>query len=97
MKRAKNVFLIMLCIIIAISMLTACKSESMKKMEETVESAKELLEKGEKPYDVKTKQSLESIITDSEDAKNDDECEKVTQDITNCYQHWVWNSFFSPV
>lgn len=92
MKSAKKVLAIVMCLMMVMSVLSACTSEAKKAMTKAVESANELLEKGEEPYDPATKEALEKAVAGAEGAKDDDAFIKVTEDIrtaTKAYEDSV--------
>ena len=79
--KMKKALVIMMCMALSIALLTACGSEAKKEMKATVETAMELIEKGETPYDASTKDALEEAIAGADEAKDDEAYSKVTQDI----------------
>ena len=81
MSSARKQFAVIVCLMLAISMLTGCGSEAKKEMQTAVSSANELIEKTGKPYDAATKKNLEKAIASADGAKDDNAYVKVTKKI----------------
>lgn len=79
-KFALRNLVLLLCLTVAISF-TGCASEAKKAMDESVDTANELLEKDAKPFDAETETALEKAVKTSEEAKNDDAYKQVKKDI----------------
>lgn len=92
MSSARKQFAVIVCLMLAISMLTGCGSEAKKEMQTAVSSANELIEKTGKPYDAATKKNLEKAIASADGAKDDDAYVKVTKKVkttARAYQNSV--------
>ena len=81
-KFALRNLVLLLCLTMAIS-LTGCASEAKKAMDESVDTANELLEKDAEPFDAETETALEKAVKTSEEAEDDDAYKKVKKDIDN--------------
>ena len=92
MRSFKKAIAIVICMMMVMSVATACASDAKKAMNAAVDSANELLEKGDEPYDSATKKNLEAAVASAEEAKDDDAYTKVTDDIgaaTKAYEDSV--------
>lgn len=81
-KFALRNLVLLLCLTMAISF-TGCASEAKKAMDESVDTANELLEKDAEPFDAETETALEKAVKTSEEAEDDDAYKKVKKDIDN--------------
>lgn len=81
-KIALRNLVLLLCLVTVISF-TGCASEAKKAMDESVDTANELLEKDAKPFDAETETALEKAVKTSEEAEDDDAYKKVKKDIDN--------------
>lgn len=81
-KFALRNLVLLLCLTMAISF-TGCASEAKKAMDESVDTANELLEKDAEPFDAETETALEKAVKNSEEAEDDDAYKKVKKDIDN--------------
>lgn len=81
-KFALRNLVLLLCLTMAISF-TGCASEAKKAMDESVDTANELLEKDAEPFDAETETALEKTVKTSEEAEDDDAYKKVKKDIDN--------------
>ena len=81
-KFALRNMVLLLCLTMAISF-TGCASEAKKAMDESVDTANELLEKDAEPFDAETETALEKAVKNSEEAEDDDAYKKVKKDIDN--------------
>lgn len=81
-KIALRNLVLLLCLVTVISF-TGCASEAKKAMDESVDTANELLEKDAKPFDAETKTALEKAVKTSEEAEDDDAYKKIKKDIDN--------------
>lgn len=79
-KFALRNLVLLLCLVTMISF-TGCASEAKKAMDESVDTANELLEKDVEPFDAETETALEKAVKTSEDAKDDAAYKKVKKDI----------------
>lgn len=81
-KFALRNLVLLLCLTMAISF-TGCASEAKKAMDESVDTANELLEKDAEPFDAETEAALEKAVKSSEEAEADDAYKQVKKDIDN--------------
>lgn len=81
-KSMKRVFAVVLCLVLSMTLLTACGSEEKKAMKNAVKEANVLIEKNEQVLDPATKDNLVKLVEGSKDAKDDDAYKKVADDIT---------------
>lgn len=81
-KFALRNLVLLLCLTMAISF-TGCASEAKKAMDESVDTANELLEKDAEPFDAETETALEKAVKTSGEAEDDDAYKKVKKDIDN--------------
>lgn len=81
-KFALRNLVLLLCLMVMISF-TGCASEAKKAMDESVDTANELLEKDAEPFDAETETTLEKAVKTSEEAEDDDAYKKVKKDIDN--------------
>ena len=81
-KFALRNLVLLLCLMVVISF-TGCASEAKKAMDESVDTANELLEKDAEPFDAETETTLEKAVKTSEEAEDDDAYKKVKKDIDN--------------
>lgn len=81
-KFALRNLVLLLCLMVVISF-TGCASEAKKAMDESVDTANELLEKDAEPFDAETETALEKAVKTSEEAEDDDAYKKVKKDIDN--------------
>lgn len=81
MKSLMRILAITICLVMFLCNATSCASDAKKAMTAAVDSANELLEKGEEPYDPTTKEKLEAAIASAEEAADDDAYTKVTEEI----------------
>lgn len=79
-KFALRNLVLLLCLTMAISF-TGCASEAKKAMDESVDTANELLEKDAEPFDAETETALEKAVKTSEEAEDDDAYKKVKKDM----------------
>lgn len=81
-KSMKRVFAVVLCLVLSMTLLTACGSEEKKAMKNAVKEANVLIEKNEQALDPSTKDNLVKLVESSKDAKDDDAYKKAAEDIT---------------
>lgn len=81
-KFALRSLVLLMCLTMVISF-TGCASEAKKAMDESVNTANELLEKDAEPFDAETETALEKAVQTSEEAEDDDAYKKVKKDIDN--------------
>lgn len=77
----KRKTLAIICLVMIVVFMVGCGSEAKKAMNETVDTATQCLEKGEKPFDSATKTALEKAIEASNEASDDQAYVKATKDI----------------
>lgn len=70
-KYALRNLVLLLCLVTVISF-TGCASEAKKAMDESVNTANELLEKDAEPFDAETEKALEKAVKTGEEAEDDD-------------------------
>lgn len=81
-KFALRSLVLLICLMVVISF-TRCASEAKKAMDESVDTANELLEKDAEPFDAETETALEKAVKTSEEAEDDDAYKQVKKDIDN--------------
>lgn len=81
-KFALRNLVLLLCLMVVMSF-TGCASEAKKAMDESVDTANELLEKDAEPFDAETETALEKAVKTGEEAEDDDAYKKVKKDIDN--------------
>lgn len=89
MGMTKKLFSLMICLIMVLSLLVGCgDSEAKKEMTSAIESANELLENGDKPYDASKQDALEAAIASADEAKDDDAYKTVTENINSAAKEY---------
>jgi len=68
---------------------TGCQSEAKKTMKNAVETANEVLEKAEKPYDQVTQDNLKKAIESVSEAQDDDAYTEVTKNIESALKDYT--------
>ena len=81
-KFALRSLVLLMCLTMVISF-TGCASEAKKAMDESVNTANELLEKDAEPFDAETETALKKAVQTSEEAEDDDAYKQVKKDIDN--------------